>query len=423
MLPKRHSKQAYLTRYIDYELDELIEDLSGIAIDGPKGVGKTATASLRSDVVLTLDDVAVRQVVEADAKRQLTAKSVVCVDEWQNYPPVWDTVRRLIDDKVATTFLLTGSASPVVGTTTHSGAGRIISLRMRPLSLAERAGTQPTVFIRDLFEREADIAGNSDFSLSDYATAICSTGLPGIYDLSSRARRAAIAGYVTRIIDRDVPEQGGSVRRPDTLRSWLAAYAAASSTTTTYTKILDAATPADTDKISKKTSDKYRDLLTKIWVLDSVPAWSPQAPSLARLNLSPKHQLFDPGIAANLLGITDRTLVSAVKGTGEIFGQLFESLATLCVRTAGQAAEARTFHLRTKAGEHEVDLILERYDGAVLAFEVKLSPTVDDKDVSHLHWLGEQIGDHLVDKIVLTTGSTAYRRADGVAVVPLALLA
>ena len=400
MLPKRHSKQAYLTRYIDYELDELIEDLSGIAIDGPKGVGKTATASLRSDVVLTLDDVAVRQVVEADAKRQLTAKNVVCVDEWQNYPPVWDTVRRLIDDKVATTFLLTGSASPVVGTTTHSGAGRIISLRMRPLSLAERAGTQPTVFIRDLFEREADIAGNSDFSLSAYA----------------------IAGYVTRIINRDVPEQGGSVRRPDTLRSWLTAYAAASSTTTTYTKILDAATPADTDKISKKTSDKYRDLLTKIWVLDSVPAWSPQAPSLARLNLSPKHQLFDPGIAANLLGITDRTLVSAVKGTGEIFGQLFESLATLCVRTAGQAAEARTFHLRTKAGEHEVDLILERYDGAVLAFEVKLSPTVDDKDVAHLHWLGEQIGDRLVDKIVLTTGSTAYRRADGVAVVPLALL-
>ena len=256
----------------------------------------------------------------------------------------------------------------------------------------------------------------------DGAAAICSTGLPGIYDLSPRARRAAIAGYVTRIIDRDVPEQGGSVRRPDTLRSWLTAYAAASSTTTTYTKILDAATPADTDKISKKTSDKYRDLLTKIWVLDSVPAWSPQAPSLARLNLSPKHQLFDPGIAANLLGITDRTLVSAVKGTGEIFGQLFESLATLCVRTAGQAAEARTFHLRTKAGEHEVDLILERYDGAVLAFEVKLSPTVDDKDVSHLHWLGEQIGDSLVDKIVLTTGSTAYRRADGVAVVPLALL-
>lgn len=220
MLPKRHSKQAYLTRYIDYELDELIEDLSGIAIDGPKGVGKTATASLRSDVVLTLDDVAVRQVVEADAKRQLTVKSVVCVDEWQNYPPVWDTVRRLIDDKVATTFLLTGSASPVVGTRTHSGAGRIISLRMRPLSLAERAGTQPTVFIRDLFEREADIAGNSDFSLSDYAAAICSTGLPGIYDLSPRARRTAIAGYVTRIIDRDVPEQGGSVRRPDTLRSW-----------------------------------------------------------------------------------------------------------------------------------------------------------------------------------------------------------
>ena len=202
MLPKRHSKQAYLTRYIDYELDELIEDLSGIAIDGPKGVGKTATASLRSDVVLTLDDVAVRQVVEADAKRQLTVKSVVCVDEWQNYPPVWDTVRRLIDDKVTTTFLLTGSASPVVGTTTHSGAGRIISLRMRPLSLAERAGTQPTVFIRDLFEREADIAGNSDFSLSDYAAAVLIADVEA-FSIGDREIRDVVV-QVARGIQHDV---------------------------------------------------------------------------------------------------------------------------------------------------------------------------------------------------------------------------
>lgn len=422
---KRHGKGLepdYLHRYLDNELDELIGEIPGIALDGPKGVGKTETASRRSERVLHLDDAAVRQVVAADTERQITARHIVCIDEWQNHPAVWDVVRRLIDKKTDTTFLLTGSASPVAGATTHSGAGRIISLRMRPLSLAERANTNPQVFIRDLFEGNATVLGRSGFSLEDYAVAICSTGLPGIYDLKPRARRAAIAGYVTRIIDRDIMEQGESLRRPESLRAWLTAYAAASSTTTSYTKILDAATPSDTDKVGKTLALKYRDLLTKIWVLDSVPGWSPRAPSLSRLTQAPKHQLFDPGIAANLLGVTEASLINGAAGFGELFGQLFESLATLTVRAAGQEAEAYTYHLRTKGGAHEVDLVLERYDGKVLAFEVKLAPVVTDRDVVHLHWLGQQLGNRLVDKVILTTGEQAFRRSDGVAVIPLAIL-
>ena len=105
-----------------------------------------------------------------------------------------------------------------------------------------------------------------------------------------------------------------------------------------------------------------------------------------------------------------------------MFGNLLESLATLTVRGAGAAAEAKTSHLRTRGGEHEIDLILERYDGSVIAFEVKLARSVDDHDVRHLHWLGEKIGDRLKNKVIITTGSEAYRRTDGVAVIPLALL-
>lgn len=114
--------------------------------------------------------------------------------------------------------------------------------------------------------------------------------------------------------------------------------------------------------------------------------------------------------------------VSQDPGSWELVGQLFESLVTLTVRASGQVEKAKLYHLRTQGGRHEIDLILERFDGKVLAFEGKLTPTPHDCEVHHLHWLGEQLGSRLVDKVVVTTGSYAYRREDGVAVVPLALL-
>ncbi len=119
-----------------------------------------------------------------------------------------------------------------------------------------------------------------------------------------------------------------------------------------------------------------------------MPAWTPTLLPLKRLTTTPKHQVVDPGVAAALLGVTPQILTSGSAGSGELSGQLLESLVTLTVRLAGQAAEAKTYHLRTQGGEHEVDLVMERYDGKVIAVEVKLSPIVRDDDVRHLHWLG-----------------------------------
>lgn len=413
---------VYLRRYVDRELDALLPELSAIAVDGPKGVGKTATASRRAGVTLPLDDPAVRQLVAADPTHQLSRSDTVLIDEWQHLPEIWDVVRRAVDAETPHTYLLTGSATPRAGVDTHSGAGRITSLRLRPLSLSERRGAEPTVRIEDLFDPAATIAGSTTMGLADYAREICSSGLPGVTELSPRARRYALESYLRNIIDRDIPDQGVSIRKPATLRAWMAAYAGASSTTTEYVKILDAATSGDSDKPSKSTTLTYRDVLTKIWILDPVPAWLPSISPLSRLVQAPKHQLADPALAATLLSVSEVNLLSGAPGSGELFGNLLESLATLTVRSAGAAAKARTHHLRTRGGEHEVDLILERFDGSVIAFEVKLARSVDDHDVRHLHWLGDMIGDRLKNKVILTTGTEAYRRKDGVAVVPLALL-
>jgi hypothetical protein len=419
----------YVERVVDAELNELLSGLPAVTLDGPKGVGKTATAARRARTIYALDNPARRLLLEAEPDRLDRAEPPVLLDEWQLYPQVWDQVRRSVDrDATPGRFLLTGSASPVHAPT-HSGAGRIVRLRMRPMSLAERGIESPSVSLRGLLTgaREA-VHGTTDVQLATYTEEIVRSGFPGIRPLTDRPRRAQLAGYLDRIVERDFPEQGHLVRRPATLRAWLAAYAAATATTASYNAILDAATAGDSDKPAKTTTIAYRDVLSQLWLLEPVEAWLPTRNRLSRLASSPKHHLADPALAAALLGVGVTALLDDATRRrprirdGVLLGQLFESLVTLDVRVHAQAAEAVVRHLRTRNGDHEVDLIVERADHRVLAIEVKLTPFVTDDDVKHLLWLRSEVGDDLLDAVVIYTGTDAYRRHDGVAVVPAALL-
>lgn len=420
---------TYLPRIVDDELDDLLAGLAAIALEGPKGVGKTETASRRARSVIALDDAAQRGLLEADPGRLRRMAHPVLIDEWQRLPAVWDMVRRNVDsDPSPGRYLLTGSATPAADVKVHSGAGRIVQTRMRPLSMSERGLVEPTVSLRRLLSGDTPaVEGRSPMTLPDYVDEILASGFPGVRGLSGRSRRAQLDGYLARVLDHDFPELGRPVRRPAVLRSWLAAYAAATSTSTSYTKILDAATPGDTGKPAKTTVIAYRDVLTQLWLLDPIPGWTPTRGPLNRLQQAPKHHLADPALAARLLGASSDSLLSGEQGAltprdGTLLGALFESLVALTVRAAAQGAEATTWHLRTGNGDREVDLIVERDDHRVLAIEVKLAGTVDDRDTAHLRWLADRIGGDLVDSMVVTAGEYAYRRLDGVAVVPLALL-
>lgn len=420
----------YLPRIIDSELDGLFAALPALAVDGLKGIGKTTTAEQRAARVFQLDSHSVRESVAADPRRIAVGQRPVLVDEWQRVPEVWDVVRRAVDaDPAGGQFLLVGSATPEAGATAHTGAGRIGRLRMRPLTLSERQIADPTVSLQGLLSgNRRHVVGDCRLDLSDYVDEIVASGFPAIRRLPSRPRKFQLDSYLRNVVDRDVPEHGLAVRRPDAMLAWLRAYAAATSSTASYSQILDAATPGLAEKPARSTSIAYRDVLTQLWLLDPVPAWQPTGSFLTRLGQSPKHHLADPGLAARLLGLTSESLLD---GSGEpldpragtMLGALFESLATLCVRVAAQAAEAHVGHLRSRNGDHEVDLMVVRDDGRVLAIEVKLSASVSDRDVKHLHWLREQLGPRMLDAIVITTGPTAYRRPDGVAVIPLGLLA
>lgn len=195
-------------------------------------------------------DAARAGVVGADTGRLATGDEPILIDEWQRLSVSWDVVRRAVDnDPRPGRFLLTGSASPVAPPT-HSGAGRIVRVRMRPLSLAERGLASPTVSLgRVLQGPGSPIQGETSVALAGYAEEIVRSGFPR-----------------TRHLDRDFEEMGQRVRRPATLRRWLMAYAAATATTSTIEAIRDAATSNEGDKPTRATVLSYREILGRLWI-------------------------------------------------------------------------------------------------------------------------------------------------------------
>ena len=423
------SSMAYQRRVLDDELDSLLQVLPAIAIDGAKAVGKTSTVEMRVKSVIQLDSRQVREAAAADPESILIRPRPVLIDEWQKVPEVWDVVRRAVDrDRAPGEFLLTGSATPQRGATAHSGAGRITRLRMRPLAFSERGIATPTVSLEHLLTGTAGtVEGHTDVRLTDYVAEIMASGFPGLRGLPDRVLRGELDSYLHNAVDRDIPEQGLAVRRPAALLDWLRAYAAATASTASYTEILDAATAGISDKPARSTTIAYRDALQQLWLLDPLPAWAPIGRDLARLGRTPTHHLADPGLAARLLGITHQALLDGV-GTplgpqqGTTLRRFFESLVTLSVRVLAQRAEATVTHLRTRNGDHEIDLMLTNPEGKVLAAEVKLGGTVSDHDLRHLKWLTSKYAELVIDRFVITTGPSAYRRPDGIVVLPLALL-
>ena len=420
----------YQRRVVDTELDNLVSGgISAISLEGAKAVGKSFTATQRVAKTFLLEQPVARQLLEADPNQLLTGDAVL-IDEWQHVPTTWGVIRAAVNVGANPgQFFLTGSAS-IHHPDSHSGAGRIVSVRLRPMTLVERGVGSPTVSLGQLLtgERPA-ITGSSAVRLSDYVDEIARSGFPDVRRMGSHARRALLSGYVNRVVDHDITDiTGRRLRNAAALRRWMAAYAAATATVASYETIRDAATGGHMEKPSRATTIPYRDALEALYILDPIPAWAPTRNHIAELASTPKHHLVDPALAVSLLGLEPAALLAGEEGgievirDGTLLGNLFESLVTLGVRVFAQAHGASVGHLRVHRGEHEVDLIVERRDRRVVALEVKLSGEVTPEDVKHLHWLKGRLGDQVLDAAVITTGPNAYRRADGIAVIPAALL-
>lgn len=269
---------------------------------------------------------------------------------------------------------------------------------MRPLTMPERLELQSTVSLKGLLnEPGQDVSGRSEVNLQGYVDDILAGGFPGMRHLKGRPLEQQLGSYLARIVDHDLHDAGLTVRRPETVMAWLRGYAAATSTTTSWEKIRDAVTSGISNKPAKSTTMPYIELLTELRILDPLSAWIPSRNHLRALTNGPKHHLADPALAARLLRITSRQLLTGgdadnpVVRDGTFLGALFESLTALSIRVFAQSVGADVFHLRTEGGRHEIDLIVETGDG-VIGIEVKLGGTVQDSDVKHLLWLKKQLG-------------------------------
>ena len=416
---------AYLPRHVDAFLDEYFDSLPALLLDGPKAVGKSSTARRRAKSVYDLSSPRSRELAIADSELVTKGNKPVFIDEWQRVPDVWDAVKNAVDyDHTGGSFLLAGSAD---APGTHSGAGRIVSVRMRPMTLIERRLTQPTVSLAAIKNGHATIAGQTTFAVPDYAVAIVRGGYPAMLALPDGAIALQLEGYIHRVIDRDMPEAGLAVRRPEGLLAWLRSFAAATATTASWESIRDGATAGNVEKPSRTATMPYVEMLKRLRIVDDIEPWLPSQNFLNRISQSPKHFLVDPSLATSLLGISSASLISGDDGLGAyqgspIFGRLFENLAALHLQTFAINNRLKVKHLRTGNGEHEVDFILEQPDGRFIAVEAKLNGAVTDADQKHLLWLKDKVGDQMIDSLVINTGQYAYRTKHGVAAIPLALL-
>ncbi len=425
----------YQPRIADGDLRELLGVLPAISIEGPRAVGKTRTALRRANTVYELDDPQMLEAVRANPRMLTRGELPILIDEWQRFPSSWDIVRRAVDeDFTPGRFILTGSTRPQ-DRPAHSGAGRIVTLRMWTTTVVERLLSQgrqakPTVSLRSLLTGDhPDISGHTELRVEDYAEEIVAGGFPGWRYVEGRPRRLLLDGYLHHLAEHDFPLAGHRVRNPSALRRWLRAYSAAVSSAASYEVIRDAATSGEGDKPAKTTTLAYRDTLEAMWILEPLPAWVPAGSHLSRLKRGPKHHLADPALAARLMNLDpDRLLsghpgvaVGGRLGSGALLGPLFESLVAHDLRVYAQSADARVSHMRTWNDQRAVDVIVE-HEGRVLSVEIKLGAQVTRRDTRHLRWLRDRLGPGVIDAVVVTTGPEAYRDEDGIAVVPAGLL-
>ena len=416
---------SYLPRICDTELQNALATMGAVLIEGAKWCGKTTAASniARSTLFMQDPDNARSYHEMADTKPSLLLKGETprLIDEWQMSPVLWDAVRFEIDKRRSTgQFILTGSAVPVDNVTAHTGTGRFARILMRPMSLYESRESNGTVSLAGLFDEKYDIESVSDLSIEQIAFAICRGGFPATIGKSDTTALRMSVDYVEAIINHDISRVDGVEKNPNRVRLLLRSLARNIATTASAQTILKDIESAETT-ISDKTFGVYYNALRRIFVVETMPAWSPSLRSKTAIRTSPKHHFVDPSIATAVMRINP----AGVLHDFEYFGFLFEALCARDVRIYAQNNDGDVFHYRDKSGL-EADMIVALRDGRWGAVEVKLGNRQIEQATENLLKLKEKINAEKMREpsflMVLTGGQYAFRRKDGVFIVPIGCL-
>ncbi|MCE5178578.1 MAG: DUF4143 domain-containing protein [Porphyromonadaceae bacterium] len=417
--------KTYLPRVCDATLSKHLASSGAVLVKGCKWCGKTMTSSRASNSILYMQDAdkSASYLALADTQPSLLLKGDTprLIDEWQMAPVLWDAVRFEVDQRqLVGQFILTGSSVPKDGVTAHTGTGRISQMLMRPMSLYESNESNGTVSLKSLFEGNVDISSISSLSVEDIAFAICRGGWPASVIMSKEDALDTSVNYIEAIINEDISRVDGIDKNPERVRLLLRSLARNTATMATNKTIMDDMQTNDVS-ITSPTLDVYLNALRRIFVIEDQPAWSPALRSRTAIRTSSKRHFVDPSIATAVLGTNP---VGILKDFNT-FGFLFESLCTRDLRIYSDANGGNVFHYRDKY-DLEADIIVSLRDGRWAAIEVKLGHNQIEEAARNLLKLKEKINTDKMGEpsflMVINGGEYAYKRSDGVLIVPIGCL-
>lgn len=413
---------TYQKRFADYELVCRLEAAGAVLICGPKACGKTETALQIAGSQVRLDtDQQARLAMTVEPEQVLRGAAPRLLDEWQEFPELWNLVRREVDDKKKNgLYILAGSANPDENTHRHSGAGRFSVLRMRPMSSAESNWSSGEVSLAQLFQNSPISSKPAADSLDELAEKILIGGWPGLLGKSLSHSLDFSRDYATLTAEVDISRVSDKRRDPDKVFRLMQSLARNISTEAAIATLArDVRGSAASFK--EETAADYLDALERLMFVEDLPAWNAHIRSSATLRQMPKRHFADPSLACGILHL-DRT---KLLGDLEYFGLLFESLAIRDLRIYAQAADARVRHYRDSSGL-EVDAIVENGAGDYLAIEIKLGIAAADAAAANLQKFAACIDTTKTPApralVIITANGFAHRRPDGVYVVPLSTL-
>lgn len=416
--------RSYRPRIADGELRRRLSASGAVMIEGPRACGKTETASQVARTTFRLDvEQSTRIAVGAAPEVLFNRETPILFDEWQVVPDLWNLVRREVDDRSPERgqFILTGSATPADDITRHSGAGRIATLRMRPMSLFETGHSTGEVSLSNLFDGDLRPALDPGLTVPQLIERIVIGGWPALLDADFHEAQQWVRDYLTQIIEVDVPMLGAR-RDPENLRRLLTSLARGVGTELTV-KAMAADVGGESGPASRNTVDVYLKTLNRLMLIEDVPAWAPHMRSTTPLRVAPTRYLVDPSLGMSALRVGPQHLLNDLNATGFHF----ESLVVRDLRVYAAPLDGVLHHWRDNNG-HEVDIVVTLSDGRWAAFEVKMNPDDVDKAADSLLRFARKVdtdrskaGEPAVLGVI-TTRALAHRRDDGVIVVPIATL-
>lgn len=426
----------YLSRTADPILHLLLDAFGAVLIEGPKWCGKTTTAEQMAKSVIKLQDPDMQEdyLVTAQSKPSLllNGETPRLIDEWQDIPVLWDSVRTMVDKRSKPgQFILTGSNTVPQDKIKHSGTGRIATLRMLPMSLWESKESSGQVSISELFNNaDYDFDGaTSKLSIEDLIFAACRGGWPASLNGNTPAAQLLVArNYINSVCAKDISRIDGKNRDEKLSRQILKSYARNISTLAKKTSMLEDITASKDINCSIPTLDDYITALERLSVIQDIEAWCPAIRSKTTIRSALKRRFCDPSIAVAALGLTPDALKMQLK----TFGFIFEQMCIRDLRAYTIDLDSQISYYRDRYGL-EADVVLHLPDGRYALIECKLGSMEIEKGAEHLLKIKELIREkNKAEKqmpirepdllIILTGGTMAYTRNDGVKVIPLAAL-